>query len=43
MPGTLKELNLPVIAINPDNAPTDVASMERYGVQVIFVPGRAIF
>ena len=39
MPRTLEQLHLPVIAINPDNAPTDVASLERYGVQVIFMPG----
>lgn len=32
MPRTLEQLRLPVIAINPDNAPTDVASLERCGV-----------
>jgi pimeloyl-ACP methyl ester carboxylesterase len=39
MPLTLERLHLPVIAINPDNAPTDVASLEHYGVQVIIMPG----
>jgi pimeloyl-ACP methyl ester carboxylesterase len=39
MPRTLERLHLAVIAINPDNAPTDVASLEHYGVQVIFMPG----
>lgn len=39
MPGTLQKLKLPVIAINPDNAPTDVASLNRYGVQVVIMPG----
>jgi len=39
MPRTLAELKLPGVAINPDNAPTDVASMERYGVEVIVMPG----
>jgi pimeloyl-ACP methyl ester carboxylesterase len=39
MPRTLERLHLPVIAINPDNAPTDVPSLEHYGVQVIFMPG----
>ena len=39
MPRTLEQLHLPVIAINPDNAPTDVASLEHYGVQVIIMPG----
>ena len=39
MPRTLERLHLPVIAINSDNAPTDVASLEHYGVQVIIMPG----
>jgi len=39
MPRTLERLHLAVIAINPDNAPSDVGSLERYGVQVIFMPG----
>jgi len=39
MPHTLEELRLPVVAINPDNGPTDVASMQRYGVEVIMMPG----
>lgn len=39
MPRTLERLQLPVIAINPDNAPTDIASLEHYGVQVILMPG----
>ena len=39
MPRTLERLHLPVIAINPENAPTDVASLEHYGVQVIFMSG----
>jgi pimeloyl-ACP methyl ester carboxylesterase len=36
---SLQELKLPVIAINSDNAPTDIPSMERYGVQVMIMPG----
>ena len=39
MPHTLETLRLPVIAINPDNAPTDTASMNRYGVDVMIIPG----
>ena len=39
MPQTLKELKLPVIAINDNRRPTDLASMERYGVQVMIMPG----
>jgi len=36
---SLNELKLPVIAINPDNSPTDVASMNRHGVEVVVMPG----
>lgn len=39
MPRSLQELKLPVIAINPDNSPTDEASMKRYGVEVIYMSG----
>jgi pimeloyl-ACP methyl ester carboxylesterase len=39
MPRTLEELKLPVIAINPDDTPTDIASMNRYGVEVMIMPG----
>ena len=39
MPLTLEELKLPVIAINDARRPTDVASLERYGVQAIIMPG----
>jgi pimeloyl-ACP methyl ester carboxylesterase len=36
---TIQKLNLPTIAINPDNEPTDEASMKQYGVSVIIMPG----
>lgn len=39
MPHTLEQLKLPVIAINADNAPTDIPSMEHYGVQVMIMHG----
>ena len=39
MPGALRDLGLPVIAINPDNRPTDVESMEQNGVKVMLMPG----
>ena len=39
MPHTLEELKMPVFAINPDNTPTNVESMERYGVEVVLMPG----
>ena len=39
IPGALQELNLPVVAINADYKPTDVASMQRYGVEVVFMSG----
>jgi pimeloyl-ACP methyl ester carboxylesterase len=35
----LTQLNLPVVAINPDDAPTDVESMERHGVRVVLMSG----
>ena len=35
---TLKELKLPVIFINSDNRPTDMASMERNGIHVMIMP-----
>lgn len=39
MPHTLEEIKLPVIALNSDNSPTDVESMEHYGVQVMIMKG----
>jgi pimeloyl-ACP methyl ester carboxylesterase len=39
MPITLTELQLRTIAINADNSPTDKASMKKYGVEVVIVPG----
>ena len=39
MPAALQELKLPVIAINPDDTPTDLESMKRYGVDVVFMSG----
>lgn len=39
VPPALQELKLPVVAINPDNQPTDMASMQRYGVEVVLMPG----
>jgi pimeloyl-ACP methyl ester carboxylesterase len=35
----LQELNVPVIAINPDDSPTDIESMARFGVNVVLMPG----
>lgn len=39
IPGLLEQLKLPVIAINSDNTPTDVGSLNRYGVEVMVMPG----
>jgi pimeloyl-ACP methyl ester carboxylesterase len=39
IPGALAKLKLPVVAINPENKPTDVASLERHGVKVVFLSG----
>jgi pimeloyl-ACP methyl ester carboxylesterase len=38
IPKVLSELNLPVFAINSGNAPTDTASMQKYGIQVEVMP-----
>jgi pimeloyl-ACP methyl ester carboxylesterase len=35
----LNELKLPLVAINPEKPHTDVASMNRYGVDVVLMPG----
>ncbi len=35
---TLRELNLPLVAINPDNQPTHLDSMARYGVETVLIP-----
>jgi pimeloyl-ACP methyl ester carboxylesterase len=34
-----EQLKLPVIAINPDNEPTDVESMRIHGVEPVIMPG----
>lgn len=39
----LEELRLPTVALNPDNEPTDTASMNRYGVEVVILPGYGHF
>ena len=39
IPAALAELKLPVIAINADNGPTDVASLARHGVKAVVMPG----
>jgi len=39
IPGALAELKLPVIAINADNGPTDVASLAKHGVKAVVMPG----
>lgn len=35
----LMQLNLPVVAINPDDRPTDLESMENHGVEVVLMSG----
>jgi len=43
IPGALAELKLPVIAINADNGPTNVASLEKHGVKVVVMTGAGHF
>jgi pimeloyl-ACP methyl ester carboxylesterase len=35
----LRELAVPVVAINPDHRPTDVEALRRHGVTTVLVPG----
>jgi pimeloyl-ACP methyl ester carboxylesterase len=39
IPEALRELRLPVVAINPVHPPSDVASLQRHGVKVVFMSG----
>jgi pimeloyl-ACP methyl ester carboxylesterase len=39
----LEEVKLPTVALNSDNGPTDTTSMQRYGVDVVIVPGSGHF
>jgi pimeloyl-ACP methyl ester carboxylesterase len=39
MPHTLDELKLRGVAIDPDNAPTDVPSLRAHGFDVLIMPG----
>ena len=32
-------IGLPVVAINPDNEPTDVAGLRRHGVETVLMRG----
>ena len=34
----VQELNVPIVAINPADPPSDVESLERYGVDLVLVP-----
>lgn len=35
----LRELTAPLVAINPDNRPTDVDALRRHGVKPVLMPG----
>ena len=39
VPALLAELRLPLVAINPDNADTDVESLRRFEIEVALLPG----
>lgn len=38
-PVALRELGLPIVAINPDTPATDSQALERHGVEVLLMPG----
>jgi pimeloyl-ACP methyl ester carboxylesterase len=40
---TVRELGLPLVAVNADDRPTDVESLTRHGVDVVLVPGTGHF
>jgi len=35
----LREIGLPIVAINPDNEPTDVEALQRHGIRTVVMPG----
>ena len=35
----LRELQAPVVAINPDYRPTDIGALRRHGVELVLMPG----
>jgi pimeloyl-ACP methyl ester carboxylesterase len=39
VPALLAELQLPLVAINPDNSSTDLESTRRFGIEVVLLPG----
>jgi pimeloyl-ACP methyl ester carboxylesterase len=39
IPASLSILRIPVLAINPDDSPTDEASLRAHGVESIIIPG----
>lgn len=39
MPDLLRELTVPVVAINPDHPPTDVEALRRHGVSTVLMSG----
>ncbi len=41
--GALDRLDAPVVAINPDDEPTDVGSLRRHGVETVLVRGTGHF
>ena len=38
VPDLIRELEIPVAAINPDDSPTDIESMSEHGVDVVIMP-----
>jgi pimeloyl-ACP methyl ester carboxylesterase len=39
VPGMLRDLGIPLVAINPEVPPTDMDSMRRNSVEVVLIPG----
>jgi pimeloyl-ACP methyl ester carboxylesterase len=43
VPSVLRELTLPLVAINPDHKSTDMESMGRHGIEVVLMSGAGHF
>ena len=43
IPGAIAELKLPLVAINPEDPPGDIPSMQRHGIEVVSMPNAGHF
>ena len=43
VPAILRSLNIPMVAINPEDPPSDLKSLHEHGVDVMCIPGAGHF